>query len=251
MLAGAFVFFFLKPKLFADHPFSQRAFGFWLVQWFVLIVLWAAYAGYPSRAVLAAIDLYVVATLGFFWTYAEAESFQWPRTLRNLVGIYGALLLWNLLIGTMALKNSSSHRWRWIWVMPSESVSVISLFLVALVFLYRYGPPAIPLACVLIPVYAFLQRPTYFSLFIAPKSNWGDGWLLALAAGKLCYGLLFYTLFFLPARRYGPVQHPHFDATLPQFRRIGRWALVSAGGLILSVGATLLAEWIGGGLKLK
>ena len=246
LLAGGLIYWVARPKIFTEHPFSQRAFVFWLIQWFLLIVTWATYAGQPSRQVLATIDLYVAAVLGFFWTYAEAETFQWPRTVRNLTGVYGLLLLWNLLIGTEALNRPSNSYWRWLWVLPSETMSALSLLLIAVVFLYRYGSPAIPLACVVIPVYAFLQRPIYTAMFIEPRSA---GWTLALAIGKICYGLLFYTIFFLPARRYEAVEHPHFESTSPQLSRVGRWALGVAGGLILTVVGNVLTTWIGQMLK--
>jgi hypothetical protein len=248
LLAGAAIYWFAKPKLFGDHPFCQRAFGFWLIQWFLLIVIWATYAGYPSRQVLATIDLYVVATFGFFWTYAEAETFEWPRTLRNLAGIFGVLLLWNLLVGTQALAKPPDSDWRWLWILPSETMSALALFLVALVFLYRYGYPAIPLAGVVVPAYAFLQRPTYYTLFIEARSS---DWALALAVGKIFYGLLFYTVFFLPARGYETIQHPHFDIDAPKIVRARRWVLGAVGGLVGSVLATVLSEWLGRLLKSK
>ncbi len=248
LLAGAAIYWLFKPEAFNEHPFYQRAFVFWLIQWFMLIVTWATYTGAPSRQVLACIDLYVASMLGFFWTYAEADDFEWPRALRNLVGIYGFLLLWNLLIGTTALNKPADSHWRWLWILPSETMSALSLFLIAVIFLYRYGFPAIPLACIVIPIYAFLQRPTYSAMFVEKRSA---GWTLALAAGKLCYGLLFYTVFFLPARKYNPVEHPHFQANGPRFSRARRWALGAACGLVGSVGATILSEWIGRLLKLK
>lgn len=248
LLAGAAIYWFGKPRLFEEHPFCQRAFVFWLLQWFLLIVIWATYAGSPSRQVLATIDLYVVATFGFFWTYAEAETFDWSGTLRNLAGLYGVLLLWNLLIGTQALAKPPDSDWRWIWVLPSETMSALALFLVALVFLYRYGDSAIPLSCAVIPAYAFLQRPTYYTMFIRGRS---PAWALALAAGKIFYGLLFYTLFFLPARNYEIIQHPHFDLNAPKILRARRWALGVIGGLVGSVLATLVSEWLGSLLKSK
>ena len=248
LLAGAAIYWLAKPKLFVDHPFCQRAFGFWLIQWFLLIVIWATYTGSSSRQVLATIDLYVVATFGFFWTYAQVEEFEWNRTLRNLAGIYGVLLLWNLLIGTEALAKPADSDWRWLWILPSETASALALFLIALVFVYRYGYPAVPLACVVIPAYIFLQRPTYYTMFVRARSS---DWALALAAGKIFYGLLFYTVFFLPAKTYDTIQHPHFDLNAPKFLRVRRWALGAIGGLVGSVLATMLSEWIGSLLKSK
>ena len=246
---GAAIYWLVRPKLFEEHPSCQRAFGFWLIQWFLLIVIWATYAGFPSRQVLATIDLYVVATFGFFWTYAEAETFEWPRTLRNLAGVYGFLLLWNLLIGTQALTKPAHSDWRWLWILPSEAMSALALFLIAWLFLHRYGCPAIPLACVVIPAYIFLQRPTYYTMFIEARS---PDWALALAVGKIFYGLLFYTLFFLPAPRgYETIQHPHFEINSPKLLRVRRWALGVVAGLIGSVVATVLSEWLGSLLKSK
>jgi hypothetical protein len=249
LLGGGVIYWFLKPKLFEEHPFCQAAFGFWLLQWFMLIVTWAIYssARSPSREVLAAIDLYGVANLGFFLAYAEAEAFQWSR-LNSLAGVYGVLLLWNLLIGTEVLNRSLAIQWHWLWILPSETFSALSLLLVAWVFLRRYGPPVIPLAFFVIPAYIFLQRPTYFAMFIGPNSS---AWTLALGFGKLCYGLFFYTVFFLPARNYQPLQYFHSGAGTAWFSKVRQWSLRAAGALAASVLATVLSEFLASRLKLK
>ena len=247
LLAGSVIYWFVKPKLFVERPFCQVAFGFWLLQWFLLIVIWAIYTNThsPSREVLAAIDFYGVANLGFVLAYSEAGAFQWSR-LTSLAGIYGALLLWNLLVGTEVLSRSLAIKWHWVWILPSETWSALSLLLVAWVFLRRYGPPVIPLAFFIIPAYVFLQRPTYYAMFIGPNSA---AWTLALAFGKLCYGLFFYTVFFLPARQYEPLRYFHFATGSGWFSKVGHWSLRAAGALAGSVLATVLSEFLADRLK--
>jgi hypothetical protein len=129
------MYWFLKPKLFVERPFWEGAFVFWLLQWFMLIVIWAIYTNVrsPSREVLAAIDFFGVANLGFFFVYAEGDT-SWSRRLGNLAGVYGALLLWNILIGTEIVNRSLTISWHWVWILPSETLSAFSLFLVGWVF---------------------------------------------------------------------------------------------------------------------
>ena len=243
LISGGIIFKFTKPRAFEEHPYLKRTFGFWLLLWFMIIMIWAVYGGSPSRAVLACIDLYTVCVLGFFWSYAEADEFQWSTTIQNLVFLYGFLLLWNLVLGTRALKEPSPSDWRWAWILPSEAVSALALILLALVFLFRYGPVAIPFSCVVVPLYALFQRPTYSAMFLRAVH---PGWFLALAAGKLVFGVVFYTLFFSPAREYLPVRIPKIGPHGPEVAK--KWLRLAGGtflGAILTLLATRFTDWIG------
>lgn len=251
LLAGAAVFWLVNPKLFQEHPYTKRAFVFWLFQWFMLIVIWKLYVlgSHASCALLACIDLYAIAGLGFYWAYRKANNFDWQGTVKTLGGIYGALLLWNLLVGTLAEHHNSAYDklWHWAWILPSETASAFVLILTAAIFLLRFGPPAVPIACVALPIYAFLQRPTYSAMFIGEKSD--PGWVLALGCGKLVYGLLFYTLFFSPARDYGHVELPHFETRRPALMKSVKWAAGIMVTAVLSTLATTLAESLGNFIK--
>jgi len=247
LISGGIVYKFTKPRLFEDHPYLKRAFGFWLLLWFMLIVTWAVYDGKPSRLVLAFVDLYTVSVFGFFWAYSEADNFQWSTTAQNVIFLYGVLLLWNLLAGGRALGEAPQSIWRWVWILPSEATSALALILLALVFLFRYGPPAMPLSCVIVPLYALFQRPTYSAMFLEKVD---PGWLLALAAGKLAFGLVFYTLFFSTARDYAAVQIPHVGLHGPDIaKKLLRLAVGTFAGAILTLLATKFTEWIGQFLK--
>lgn len=216
----------------------------------MLIATWAIYTNVhsPSREVLAAIDFYAAANLGFFWAYAAGDAFKWAHSLKSLAGVYGLLLLWNMLMGTQVLDRSLPMQWRWAWILPSETFSALSLFLIAWVFLKRYGAPGIPFALVVIPAYIFLQRPNYYAMFIGPNSN---AWTLLLGLGKLCYGLFFYTIFFLPARTYEPLPYFHFEAGKAWISKSFHWSLRAAGALAASVAATLLSQVLAKVLKLN
>lgn len=247
LISGAIVYRFTKPRVFEEHPYVKRAFVFWLLLWFVLILTWAVYTGKPSRLVLAFVDLYTISAFGFYWAYSEAADFQWFRTAQNLVFLYAGLLLWNVLVGGHALQDAPQSYWRWVWILPSEAVSALALILLALAFLFRYGPVAIPLSCVVIPLYALFQRPTYTIMFLE-KSD--PGWILTLASGKLIFGLVFYTLFFSPARNYVAIQIPHispYDASA-----VRKWSRLAAGAFasaVLALLATKLTDWIAHLLK--
>lgn len=253
LLGGCVVFWLAHPKVFREHPYTARAFIFWLVQWAMLIVIWKIYVpgNHATCLLLACIDLYAVAALGFYWAYRKAGEFRWQSTLKNLGGIYVLLLSWNLTVGTHAEQHSSGSDllWHKAWILPSETVSAIALILIAAVFLLRYGAPAIPLSCVALPIYAFLQRPTYSALFVAERGD--PGWVLALGCGKLVYGLLFYTLFFSPALTYQAVELPHFQKHRPMVTRGLKWAGGLIAAAILSTLATKMADSIGAFIRHK
>ena len=69
-----------ENKVLRGATLLRRGFVFWLLQWFMPIMIWALYTNdhSPSPEVLAAIDFFGVANLGFFFVYAEADTFQWP-----------------------------------------------------------------------------------------------------------------------------------------------------------------------------
>jgi putative component of membrane protein insertase Oxa1/YidC/SpoIIIJ protein YidD len=74
--------------------------------------------------------------------------------------------------------------------------------------------------------------------------------MLALASGKLVFGLVFYTLFFSPARSYAAIQIPHlspYDASA-----LKKWSRLAAGAFataLLTLLATRLTDWIENLLK--
>jgi hypothetical protein len=142
--------------------------------------------------------------LGFFWSYAEADDFQWSTTIQNRVSLRVPVTVESVGRRTSP-ANAPESTWRWAWILPSEAVSTLALILLALVFLFRYGPVAIPLSCVVVPLYALFQRPIYAIMFLKAVHS---GWFLALASGKLVFGLLFYTLFFSSVRDYIAVRIP-------------------------------------------
>ncbi len=241
LIPGAVVSCFFKPRVFDRHPHAARTFGFWLAQWFAVILVWAVYqlSHGPSPVVLACADLCVVCALGLFWSYRDADSFSWNDTARRAGGIYAGLLLWNLVFAALLPDKLA------IWVLPSEIGSMIACALLAWVFFKRYGPQAIPLAGVTIPIYAFLQAPTYASVFVEGEHPDDVGWIVALAVCKLLYGLTFYTLFFSPAQTDAQVRLPRLTFTLnePVVTSV-RWASGVVGAAILSSVANFVAHRI-------
>jgi hypothetical protein len=239
VLPAAFILWRSSARLFQQYRFTYYAFVFWTLQWFVAICVWAVYRsnGSQSIAVLAVVDLFVVSTVGFFWAYQKAETFELETAAKKLALLYGCLLLWNVVIGSFA---DDQERLRQLWILPSETVSVLGMAMVAVTFWQRYGIRALPLSGIVIPVYAFLQRPTYSSLFLEKVPD--DAiWMFALAAAKLMYGLVFYTLFFSPAEQYAPVtlQLPSFPAS-----KTLKWAGGTVGAVFLSALGTELAHFI-------
>ncbi|SRR6266700_2122878 len=239
VLPAAVILWRGSARLFQQYRYTYYAFVFWTLQWFVAICVWGIFksCGTRSIAVLAVDDLFVVSTIGFFWAYQKAETFRLEIAAKKLALLYGSLLLWNLVLGPLA---GDQLRLRQLWILPSQVVSVLGMAMVAVTFWQRYGIRALPLSGIVIPLYAFLQRPTYASLFLEKVPD--DAiWMFALAAAKLMYGLVFYTLFFSPAEQYAPVtvEIPSFPAS-----KALKWAGGTVGAVFLSTLATAVAHLI-------
>jgi hypothetical protein len=237
------------PRQFAERPYTQVAFVFWTLQWFALLSVWAAYYNLKGRSigVLATDDLYVVAALGFVLCYKNGNEFQWMQAARTLAGVYAVLLLWNLLVGSFC-KNSANQYLLWIWVLPSLVVSEAVMGAMALVFWKRHGIRALSLSGIVIPLYAFLQVPTYSTLFVEQPGMGDDGgWIVILALAKLMYGMLFYTLFFSHADTHEPLKLFQSPALSPAYVK-ARWVFGTVGTMLFSMAANHLAHLIMDGL---
>jgi hypothetical protein len=243
-LPALIILWYCSPKQFDEHPYVHVAFVFWTLQWFTLLGVWAAYYNLKERSigVLAIDDLYVVAALGFLLCYKKSSEFEWMQAARNLAGVYAVLLLWNLLVGSFA-KSSEKSYLLWLWVLPSLVVSESILGIMALVFWKRHGNRALPLAGVVI-LYAFLQVPTYSTLFIE-RPGMGDdaGWMVVLAVAKLMYGMLFFTLFFAQAENHAPLQLVRTGGISPAYLRV-KWVFGTVGAMLFSVAANQIAHLI-------
>lgn len=253
-LPAVVIIWFYRVKQFQEHPYLSHSFMLWTLQCFSLILVWALYSPLrfhhvlgalprvQSVGVLAAVDVSVVAAMGFYWVYSKAEEFRWQEAARNLIGLYAFLFIWNLLLSPLA----TNERWNLLWILPSEVLSIITIGLIAATFWLRFGANALPLSAVMIPIYAFLQMPTYASLLQEGKPDDG-AWMTGLAFAKLAYGLLFYTLFFSQAKTYGPIKLPKPSFRLP-FHDLLKLAAGSAGAALFSLLASRGAHWLGGAL---
>lgn len=258
-LGGVLIVWLLKPAVFDKHPFCRDVFICWLAQWFFLIVVWAGYKNSHSLQspglflVLAMIDLFSMANLAFYWAYSEAERITWGHTLRVLTAVYTGLLIWNLVVGSEILNSPIGRPsdnvtrailfWRSFWILPSEITSALSLLLIGWVFVRRYGFGVLPFSAVVIPAYVILSRTTYYGIFIHPNSQ---VWALGLGLSKLVYGLFFYTIFFLPARTYEPLDSVHFVIDKSREKNALHWTLANASTLTFAVLSALLTnavEW--------
>lgn len=243
-LPALIIVWYCHPRQFEERPYTHLAFAFWTLQWFALLSVWAAYYNLKGRSigVLATDDLYVVAALGFLLCYKDAGEFQWMKSARNLVALYAVLLLWNLLVGSF-FKHSENHYLSWLWVLPSLIVSEGVMGMMALVFWKRHGARALPLVGIVIPLYAFLQVPTYSTLFIEPGTGDDAGWMVILALAKLMYGMLFYTLFFSQADNHEPLKLVQTREISPAYLKL-KWVFGTVGTMLFSVAANQLAHVI-------
>ena len=97
----------------------------------------------------------------------------------------------------------------------------------------------------MIPIYAFLQRPTYASILVEATPD-DAHWIAALAFCKVLYGLVFYTLFFSPPQTDAKVHLPAFRVQGPLLTSAVRWAIGVVGAAVLSSFSTSAAHWLGG-----
>jgi hypothetical protein len=247
-LTGLIIYRFTQPAVFDEHAYMKRAFEFWLLLWFAYIVIWLIFRNPgPTKLpwLLIAVDLQTVFALGFFFVLFKGQYFRWNHTLIDLGLLFSFLTVWNFILASTALHTPPPSWARSLWILPSEIASATSIGLMALVFLLRYGPPAIAFGCVVF-VYMVLQRPVYTDTFVQfDQVATETGWLVALAACKLFYAMLLYTLFFLDARNYGGVkiQFFSFPDLSPKLRgaaqRIASFllgAVLTAAGKILAAG---------------
>jgi hypothetical protein len=231
LLGGLVIYFLASPQVFDRHRYMKTAFEYWLLQWcaFVLIYIYAVSPGSSRLLLLASADLQSVLALGFFAAMFRGSDYHFKDTGPSLVIFFTVLTLWNVGVGGRALNSVYGSTLRVVWVLPSEVASASTLVLIAYVFLRRYGYPAISFVFVL-AAYVLLQRPAYTGFFVSPPDK--PVWLLLLAFGKLFYGLLLYTMFFLTAKQYGHIGAPTFGVARPSLQRIVRWSVAIITGVV-------------------
>ena len=239
LLVGLLIFRFLPPPIFQLHPYTQRAFIFWLCQWSGFTLLWLLIWQHPTgetdlRGILAAVDLQSIFALGFFLAFSKENDFRLGPTILDLIIVFVLVLASNLVFYELGITGHLGQDWRSVWIFGSEILSASSLGLVALAFVWRYaGVPGYVFAFVTV-VYLVLQRPIYQGTFVHAPVH--PGWSVALSMGKLIYALVFYGMFFLPPtpKLTGPLNPPTFGV------KLGPWVLKPLVRILVLVGGGVL-----------
>ncbi|MDO8496824.1 MAG: hypothetical protein Q7S43_05235 [bacterium] len=195
--------FVAKPEFLSDrHPGNHDALLFWLFQWGTFLFIYGFLSFWPDLPLLlllCLVDLQSVFGVGFFVAYLHGDAYKPGPVWRKLFlfGFVWAAL--DLCLGLLAANQPSGSFWRQFWVAPSELLSATSLVMVGGVFVLRLGKIAWPML-VATAFYGVLQRPVYASLFIDRQPE--PRLILALVAGKLIMGWLFYVYFLAPIGEY-------------------------------------------------
>jgi len=204
LIFGVMIYWFWEPNHHFSPPYLLYGFEFWLIQW----VLWVATYGLMQnkssdiRSILSTIVLHTVLALGICLALGMGEGFYGPRTLINLVIIFGLLVSWNFLFGTWAMEKDATEAIQTLWLLPSMTVSLGSLVAWGIISVQRFGLHAVLFAVVCFG-YTVLQMPSYTLLFLPKNRQTVDTpWLMSLAYGKLLLGLTFYSFYILEKPLY-------------------------------------------------
>jgi len=244
VVAGIILFRFRTPAVFGKYPYTRVAFGFWVFQWIGFMFIFATFdavSGLWLGGLLALVDLQSICALGFFFVFFKGNEFRWRVSVLDLGFIYAFVLVWNLAFLTAANASRPSDVWRRVWIFPSEVLSALALASIALVFILRYRWSATSFAFIVF-LYIILQRPIYWAKFVDQHS--APIWVTALSLGKLCLGFLFYTMFFLDAKNYGPLQFQPLriqGIPLGMTKALNRLVVLS-GAVVLHVTAFLISH---------
>lgn len=247
LVAGLVVYWFFTPVIFREHKFTKYAFEYWLSQWFGFLLIFIVLLSHAGKGwLLATVDLTSVFALGFFWVFLEGKDSQHRQVILNLVFIYALLVCWNLGFSVLADLDSGSARWLLrLRILPSEAFSATALGLMAVVFYLRYGTPAIPFGFITVG-YILVQRPIYEGTFVTvgnTTNSPSDSWTYALGVGKLLWAVVFYVMYFLPAKTYEPVRLPNLGIrNNPKLLSFVRRALTFIGGIVLSLILSLASK---------
>ena len=232
VVVGLIIYWVWRPELFKLHPFSERAFEFWLLRWISAAIAWGfVAASTDKRFVLAAVDLGTILGLGFVIAMWKGESFDSRPAHTNLLLLYGLLLSWNFVMNPIIGSTA-------VWVSPSMSASLIVIGLMAATMVVRCRSQAVMFVLVSVG-YLFLLMPTYSAVFgvSGPHSALLVQWL---GFAKIFYAGLFYTLFPSGVKEFDPIAMPRFSLSNDRLWKSLSWAGITAGGVVL----TQLVLWI-------
>ncbi len=245
-LAGLLIYYFWRPQLFRQHPFSAWSFWFLVGGWIIWVVFYTVLKNKPASKGLqmALLDFKSMLSIGFAWAFLSGEKssgaeFKW----RSMVGVLSmfCLVMWIWNFYWLPTPDSQETS-RAIWVALSMAVSTFATPILGFAFFVRYRVYAFPLFALCL-AYAACQQPAYVSLYVAntnPSVGLHNvhGVILTLAVGKMFLAGLSYALFFAPVKSY-PSATPELEDETAIAIRKGitqslKWIAVSFLGPILT-----------------
>jgi hypothetical protein len=244
IVAFAIVPLLKRPALLRDHPAAWHAFGFWILQWITLLIVYILFPVLTRRdlapLLLLLIDIQSIMALGFFKAFLDGRLYRPFPVMIGLAVIAGIFAGLDLGLGYHVINDPPGSERRLWWIAGSEMLSATSLVLLGGVFIVRLGRAALWML-VATSIYGFLQRPVYSNTFIYLTTD--ETPFLALALWKVIIGSLFYLYFLAPLSTYEPVKLPATQD--PVVAYLQRWqgkVLTILGALSLIVIAELISK---------
>jgi len=232
VVTGLTIYWVWRPGIFQAHTFAERAYEFWLLKWMAAVIVWGfVAASTDKRFVLAAQDLSTVLGLGFVFATWKGDSYEPRRAHVNLLFVFGLLLSWDFVMNPLVGTTR-------IWLYPSMTAGLLVMALIAVTMVVRCRSQAVMFA-VASALYLGLQLPTYQVIFGLGKET-PEKLVEWLGFAKVFYCGLFYTVYPYALKSFAPIQLPHMPNADDRLKKIGSWAAVSAGGVVL----TQLVLWI-------
>jgi len=232
VLVGLIIYWMWRPEIFKLHPFSERAFEFWLLRWISAAIAWGfVAASTDKRFVLAAVDMGTILGLGFVIAMWKGESYDSRPAHMNMLLLYGLMLSWNFVMNPLIGSGA-------VWLSPSMAAALLVIVLMAVTMVVRCRSQAVMFGLVSVG-YLFLLMPTYNSVFgvSGPHSALLVQWL---GFAKIFYAGLFYTLFPSGVKQFEPIVMPRFSVSNDRLWKGLTWAGGIAGGVVL----TQVVLWI-------
>lgn len=232
VVVGLIIYWIWRPEAFRLHPFSERAFEFWLLKWISAAIAWGFIAASTDkRFVLAAIDLCTILGLGIVITLWKGDSYDARSAHTNMVLLYGLLLSWNFVMNPLIGATG-------VWLAPSMAAALVVTGLMAVTMVVRCRSQAVMFVLVSVG-YVFLLLPSYNTVFGVSGPH-SQQFVEGLGFAKIFYAGLFYTLFPFGVKKFEAATMPRLQVSNDRLWKSLSWAGVTAGGVVL----TQLVLWI-------
>jgi hypothetical protein len=228
-----------------NHPQEVSALLLWTIWWICLIVVYILVQRFKQDGatlgfVLLFLDIGSVSGLAFVIAYYKGHQFKWGQLEPILILLF-FLAAWDIL--SAAFLPGAAYRM--LVIAPSAIMANVFIVGIGWIFLVRWGLTALPFF-VLTILYAVLQLPAYFELFVVIPFNiqgsFAGPWqvFFLLAVGKLMYACSFFAMFFSPFPNRPDMTSAQYEPPATRIHLHPRvWKIIAWGlGMVLTAIST-------------